>query len=95
MTARVAQGVLSGVVTTTGAVTGMALKRSIFNTSAMKLIPGEVAIVSMDAFGKLAPKASWLCVAQFAVVLYSATGFDVIIWSVACKHCFWMNILFA
>lgn len=53
MTAKVADSVLAGVVTTTGVVTGAIIKRTILNTAVGKLLPGDVAIVSLDAFGKL------------------------------------------
>ena len=75
MTDRVASGILGGVVTTSGFVTGSLLRHNFFTTgvgkfattqtgrvagkAAMKIIPGEVAVVSLDAFSELGGGGSW------------------------------------
>eukprot|EP00246_Nothoceros_aenigmaticus_P014229 TRINITY_DN52_c0_g1_i1.p1 TRINITY_DN52_c0_g1~~TRINITY_DN52_c0_g1_i1.p1 ORF type:complete len:606 (+),score=105.15 TRINITY_DN52_c0_g1_i1:333-2150(+) len=52
MTSKVAKGVLTGVITTTGVFTG-AVVNSKTGSKFFKLLPGEVALVSLDAFGKV------------------------------------------
>ncbi|CAK9191616.1 unnamed protein product [Sphagnum troendelagicum] len=51
-TSNLAQSVLNGVLTTSGFFTGAAFK-SKAGKKFFKLLPGEVALVSMDAFGKV------------------------------------------
>lgn len=50
-TENVARGVLSGIVMTAGFFSGAIIKSSM-GKKVFKLMPGEVALVSLDAFGK-------------------------------------------
>lgn len=50
-TENVAKGVLSGIVMTAGFFSGAIIKSSV-GKKVFKLMPGEVALVSLDAFGK-------------------------------------------
>lgn len=52
MTERVAKGVLAGVITATGLASGSVM-RSRAGKKFFRMLPGEVALVSLDAFGKV------------------------------------------
>lgn len=52
MTERIAKGVLVGIITATGLASGPVM-RSKAGKKFFRMLPGEVALVSLDAFGNV------------------------------------------